>query len=250
MIDGDGMGRAFPELQMDTFSIYGPPPTPAAIADPYGQTAHFDGIADPRTLERYARAITIQMGGAAGYAFPPMSGADVKRMVVPHTMTLIHAIGDAVLRARAEHQDAIASLLRIMREPSSRATSPTFRGDCSAASPVGSYTSRVWATTSARRCGSTSRTNTLSPEPAPAASLRRARSDLHGRGRDRRSDHHRGSALWLARRGPGYPGAGPAETPEALAVVGPAAFGYPDVAFEPLPGTYASGLGAAIGAAR
>ena len=34
VIDGDGMGRAFPELQMDTFSIYGVAPTPGALADP------------------------------------------------------------------------------------------------------------------------------------------------------------------------------------------------------------------------
>ena len=33
VIDGDGMGRAFPELQMDTFSIYGVAPTPGALAD-------------------------------------------------------------------------------------------------------------------------------------------------------------------------------------------------------------------------
>ena len=32
VIDGDGMGRAFPELQMDTFSIAGLANAPAAIA--------------------------------------------------------------------------------------------------------------------------------------------------------------------------------------------------------------------------
>ncbi len=33
VVDGDGMGRAFPELQMCTFFIYGLKPAPAAFAD-------------------------------------------------------------------------------------------------------------------------------------------------------------------------------------------------------------------------
>src|SRR5918996_58999 len=56
VIDGDGMGRAFPELQMDTFSIYGVAPTPGTLADPRGHEVIFDKIADPVTLERYALA--------------------------------------------------------------------------------------------------------------------------------------------------------------------------------------------------
>ena len=71
VIDGDGMGRAFPELQHGHLQIYGVPPTPGAMADPRGHEVVFDKIADPVTLERYARSVTIGMGGAAGYAFPP-----------------------------------------------------------------------------------------------------------------------------------------------------------------------------------
>jgi hypothetical protein len=36
VVDGDGMGRAFPEVQMMTYLIYGDPATPAAIADEKG----------------------------------------------------------------------------------------------------------------------------------------------------------------------------------------------------------------------
>ena len=213
VIDGDGMGRAFPELQMDTFSIYGPMPTPAAIADPYGQTALFEGISDPRTLERYARAVTIQMGGAAGYAFPPMSGADVKRTVVPHTMTLIHTIGDAVLRARAEHQDAIASLLRDYRR-GAHLLGQDQRRFAAIAGWIRAWIGRH------RRHGRPRRGNPADrlPERVPHRPDRLrpcprggARSDLHGRGRDRRPDHHRGAALRVTRRSPGDPGAGPAQ---------------------------------------
>lgn len=252
VIDGDGMGRAFPELQMDTFAIYGPPPTPAAIADPYGQTALFAGISDPRTLERYARAVTIQMGGAAGYAFPPMTGAEVKRSVIPRTLTLAHAIGDAVIASRMAHTDAIAALLGItggvrlfagkITDVERRLVGGFARGVVGFAG-IGSHEGRtlridfqnenliaqdgdgaVVAVVPDLICIVASET----AEPITTELLRYGlRADI------------------LAIPAPVL-----LKTPEALAVVGPAAFGYPDVAYEPLPGTYASGLPAAFAGAR
>jgi DUF917 family protein len=113
VIDGDGMGRAFPELQMDTFMIYGVAAAPGAIADPRGHIAIFDGFSDANVLERYARAVTIGMGGAAGYAFPVMTGVELKRTVVPGTITLAIEIGGAVLRARESHTDPVGAVLAI-----------------------------------------------------------------------------------------------------------------------------------------
>jgi DUF917 family protein len=40
----------------------------------------------------------------------------------------------------------------------------------------------------------------------------------------------------------GIPAPAMLKTQEALRVIGPAPFGYPDVAYKPLEGTYASGL--------
>ena len=113
VIDGDGMGRAFPELQMDTFSIYGVAPTPGTLADPRGHEVVFDCISDPVTLERYARAVTIQMGGAAGYAFPPMTAAEVRRTAIPGTVTLAVAIGRAVREARAALRNPVDAALSV-----------------------------------------------------------------------------------------------------------------------------------------
>ena len=110
VLDGDGMGRAFPELQMDTFSIYGLRCTPAGLADVRHNTVVFADLADTVTLERYARAVTIQMGGHAGYAFPLMTGAEAKRTAVPHTLTLARAIGAAVEGARRAHADPVAAV--------------------------------------------------------------------------------------------------------------------------------------------
>jgi DUF917 family protein len=113
VIDGDGMGRAFPELQMDTFTIYGISAAPGAIADPRGHIALFDGFSDATILERYARSVTIGMGGSAGYAFPIMTGAEMKRTVVGGTVTLAIQVGAAVLSARQHHRDPITAILGV-----------------------------------------------------------------------------------------------------------------------------------------
>ena len=49
VIDGDGMGRAFPEVQMTTFFIYGAKAAPAAIADEKGNVVVFKEVIEELT---------------------------------------------------------------------------------------------------------------------------------------------------------------------------------------------------------
>lgn len=104
LVNGDGMGRAFPELQMITYLIYGGAPAPAAIADERGNHVIIAQVLDAAWLERIARAATIEMGGHAGLATAVMKGAFCKRSIIPHTLQLARSIGQAVLDAR-EHKD-------------------------------------------------------------------------------------------------------------------------------------------------
>ena len=71
IVDADSMGRAFPELQMKTFFIYGVPWAPVALADEKGNTAIFPKAISAKWMERMARAVTIQMGCIACYALAP-----------------------------------------------------------------------------------------------------------------------------------------------------------------------------------
>jgi DUF917 family protein len=111
MVDADGMGRAFPELQMVTYFIYGVPACPAAIADDKGNTAVFTTASSPRHLERLARTLTIEMGGTAGMALAPMSGAQLKRTAIPRTMSAARDVGAAVRAARQAHADCVEAVL-------------------------------------------------------------------------------------------------------------------------------------------
>jgi uncharacterized protein len=113
VIDGDGMGRAFPELQMETFVMYGVVPTPTALYNHHGHIAIFDHIGDATTLERYARAVTIQMGGSAGYAFPVMTGAQLRETVIPGTLSLAIRDGEAVKTARRDKTSPVAAVCEV-----------------------------------------------------------------------------------------------------------------------------------------
>jgi DUF917 family protein len=115
VVDADGMGRAFPELQMVTFLIYGVSPTPAALADEKGNRLVFDGVKDARWLERIARVATIEMGGAAGLAFSLMRGSEMRRTAIPNTLSLARRVGQAVRSARNQRLDPIAAVLRETR---------------------------------------------------------------------------------------------------------------------------------------
>jgi DUF917 family protein len=251
VVDADGMGRAFPELQMDTFTIYGVRPTPGTLADPRGHVVVFDGIPEATTLERYARAVTIQMGGAAGYAFPPMSGVELKRTAIPRTMTLADRIGAAVLDARREHADPVAAVLAV-------------------AGGQRLFAGKI-VDVERRLVGGFAR-GALRLEGIGGNAGRGLRIDFQNENLVARTDAGEVLAVVpdliclvdadsaepitteIVRYGLrvvvlGIPAPPQLRTPAALAVVGPAAFGYPDVAYVPLPGKFGGEeLAAAIAA--
>jgi len=107
VVDGDGMGRAFPEMQMVTFSIYGRPSTPAALADEKGNVVFYRSTASEQDFERLARSTAVAMGGTAGSATAPMSGQFVKTAAVPGTVTQAINLGYAVLDAARQRKDPV-----------------------------------------------------------------------------------------------------------------------------------------------
>jgi uncharacterized protein len=98
VVDGDGMGRAFPELQMETFHVYGVSGTPAVVADERRAVVTIE-TEDNFQLEWIARGVTIRMGGHAMLVDYPMSGAEFKRTAVRGTVSMGIAIGKAVTGA-------------------------------------------------------------------------------------------------------------------------------------------------------
>lgn len=111
VVDADGMGRAFPEVQMTSFFIYGLEPYPTALCDEKGNKVLFPRADSAEWLERAARAVTIQMGCHAGMAGPPMSANRAQEVAIPGTVRRAWRLGRAVLEARSGRTDPIAALL-------------------------------------------------------------------------------------------------------------------------------------------
>jgi hypothetical protein len=112
LVDADGMGRAFPELQMVTMTIYNIPATPMGIADEKGNSAILTTI-NNRWTETFARSLTIDMGSSAMIALYPMSGKQLKEAAVPGTITMAETIGRAIRESRAAERDPIGTMLRV-----------------------------------------------------------------------------------------------------------------------------------------
>jgi uncharacterized protein len=113
IVDADGMGRAFPELQMETFHVHGVSGTPMAITNEHGDTAIVTAH-DNRTMEWLARGITVRMGGASLIAEYSMDGATAKRASIPGTLSLGIRIGRCLREARAEHRDPFEALIEML----------------------------------------------------------------------------------------------------------------------------------------
>ncbi|MEZ5666821.1 MAG: DUF917 domain-containing protein [Alphaproteobacteria bacterium] len=109
VVDADGMGRAFPELQMTTFGIYGIPGSPVVIKDEHDNEVVVNAV-DNETAEWLARVVCIRMGGKAEITLYPMRGRDAKAKSVHHTISLALEIGRAIGAARAAHADPFAAL--------------------------------------------------------------------------------------------------------------------------------------------
>lgn len=106
LVDGDAMGRAFPELQMVLPTMSGIKATPLAIADEKGNRGAFDTI-DNHWAERLARSATIDMGCSVIVSLYAMSGSECRASFVPGTLSLCRQLGRDITDARGRHDDPV-----------------------------------------------------------------------------------------------------------------------------------------------
>ncbi len=109
LVDCDGMGRAYPELQMVTHSMYGISATPMTIADERGNILILETISNKWT-EVIGRSITIDMGGRGMIALYAATVGQLKEAAIIGSMTLAENIGRTVRLARQQEENPVEAV--------------------------------------------------------------------------------------------------------------------------------------------
>ncbi|KAH7051996.1 hypothetical protein B0J12DRAFT_751463 [Macrophomina phaseolina] len=110
-VDGDWMGRAYPTKWQTTPVVFAERKTifsPTTMCDGNGNVVFMTKATSDETVERVFRAGLSELGSHVGCAEGPVTGAEAKRWVVEHTISLSWRIGRAVHKAR--HSNRIGTV--------------------------------------------------------------------------------------------------------------------------------------------
>lgn len=235
VVDGDSMGRAFPELPMSVFFFEaGVSITPLAMADAGGNSAVIPHTASAQWAERLARTLATSMGATAGLAGSLITGAQFKQYGILYTLSLAKQLGLRVLDAQANGDDVpeiIAAELAgriILRGKIVDLERRTTRGFARGTLTIESFGGRDTLYIEFQNEFLIASLNGEVVATVP---------DLISIVTDDTGEPISTEVLRYGMRVAvlGIPGAQALKTPKALAVVGPRAFGY-DVDFQPMPG--------------
>lgn len=111
MIDADGMGRAFPEIQMTLFTANGITATPFAMSDERGNTIIMETISNKWT-ETFARTLVVHMGAMSMIALYSATAKEIKKAGISGTISLAEKIGKSIRQARLEETNPVAALCK------------------------------------------------------------------------------------------------------------------------------------------
>ncbi|KAM9865402.1 hypothetical protein ACIFOC_01934 [Leucobacter aridicollis] len=113
VLDADGMGRAFPELQMVLPTLYGVTSSPLAYSDEKGNVGVLRTV-DNAWGERIIRVAAVEMGCSIMLSGFHMSGATAKQALVADSLSLCVNVGKGIVDARAEKVDAVERATEIL----------------------------------------------------------------------------------------------------------------------------------------
>jgi DUF917 family protein len=110
VIDGDCMGRAYPEIQLVTLTLYGHSASPLAVADEHGNVTIVDTVNND-WAEKLARPIAVEMGAISGGFGYPVTVQDLKEAAILGTVSFAEEIGKAIRVAQESHADPVDAVL-------------------------------------------------------------------------------------------------------------------------------------------
>jgi DUF917 family protein len=113
-VDGDALGRSAPETQMTSFIGHGIALTPMPLVDHYGNVVIVQGAREPAYADELGRWVVTHGGGMGANNHYPMSGRDLKRSVIPGTVSHALRLGRAIRAARQGGGDPVAAAIEVL----------------------------------------------------------------------------------------------------------------------------------------
>jgi uncharacterized protein len=101
VVDADGMGRAFPEMQQVTMELAGISPNPAVMTDERGNTIVIETVGG-RWIERIMRAVAVEFGARASSSEYQLTVAEARTATVRGSVSLALRIGELIRKAEEE----------------------------------------------------------------------------------------------------------------------------------------------------
>jgi DUF917 family protein len=111
VVDADGMGRAFPEMQQVTMELAGISPNPAVMTDERGNTLVIETVGH-RWIERIMRAVAVEFGARASSTEYQLTVKQARTASVRGSVSLAIRIGELIRTAR---DDAVGMLVAELR---------------------------------------------------------------------------------------------------------------------------------------
>ena len=112
VVDGDGEGRAFPELQMVTYHLYDIKASPIVMYDEKGNVNVVQAV-NNIWGEKIARSVTIRFGGSAYISLYYCDGESYHKATIPGTIAKSIEIGQRVREAKKEGKEQFDALLDV-----------------------------------------------------------------------------------------------------------------------------------------
>ena len=113
-VDGDYTGRAIPEVPQTTPYLAGLPLWPISSVDKYGNRAVITESTGYEMAERIGKFIAAASFGLAGQAGFLFRGSDMKRVVIPGTLSKCLEIGRAIRTSQEAGQDPVREIIQAL----------------------------------------------------------------------------------------------------------------------------------------
>lgn len=111
IVDGDLIGRAFPQLQMISPTVHGLKPETCYMSDIFGNTFTIN-CKDMKLVEKYARQITVALGSSAPIVLHVLTGKIATQTMISNSVSRACTLGNILLNSKENQKTPISALMK------------------------------------------------------------------------------------------------------------------------------------------